>query len=41
MEYVFSGPIGQDFIISDKQKVKLKNEMIQNIKDINWLHVVE
>lgn len=25
----------------DSPQVKLKNEMIQNIKDINWLHVVE
>ena len=33
MEYVFSGPIGQDFIISDKQKVKLKNEIIKLLAD--------
>ena len=25
----------------DSPQVKLKNEMIQNIKDVNWLHVVE
>ena len=33
MEYVFSGPTGQDFIISDKQKIKLKEEIIKLLVD--------
>ena len=33
MFFVFSGPIGQDFIISDKQKLKLKEEIIKLLAD--------
>ena len=33
MFFVFSGPIGQDFIITDKQKLKLKEEIIKILAD--------